>query len=114
MSFLHCHLIVLLVNLERANIYNFLYEVVVFLNVLKSSILMFGIQVLFFHAQYRYFVTFIDNDSHFKWAYVLHSKTGVFNYTIVTYVDTQISTYIKILCSYYGGEYIYHVFQYFL
>lgn len=68
------------------------------------------------HAQYRYFVTFIDDYSQFTWVYFLHSKADVFSIfqTFVSLVETQFSTKIKILRSNSGGEYMSCDFQSFL
>ena len=59
------------------------------------------------HAQYRYFVTFIDDYSRFTWVYFLHSKANVFSIfqTFVALVETQFST---------EGEYMSRDFQSFL
>jgi hypothetical protein len=68
------------------------------------------------HAQYKYFVIFIDDYSRFTWIYFLSSKADVFStfQSFVAYVETQFSTCIQILCSDSGGEYMSHAFQYFL
>jgi hypothetical protein len=68
------------------------------------------------HAQYMYFVTFIDNYSCFTWVYFLHSKVDVLStsQTLVAYVETQFLTCIKNLCSNSEGEYMSHAFQSFL
>ena len=68
------------------------------------------------HAQYRYFVTFIDDYSRFTWVYFLHSKANVFSIfqTFVALVETQFSTKIKILRSDSKGEYMSRDFQSFL
>jgi hypothetical protein len=53
-----------------------------------------GMSHVLSHAQYRYFVTFIDYYSRFTWVYFLHSKADVFStfQTFVAYVETQFST----------------------
>ena len=68
------------------------------------------------HANYKYFVTFIDDYSRFTWIYFLHSKNEVFSVFKIfyAYVQTQFSTKIKILRSDNGGEYTSHLFQDFL
>lgn len=75
-----------------------------------------GITPVISHAQYKYFVTFIDDYSRFTWIYFLHSKADVFTVfqTFVTYIETQFSTCIKALRSDNGGEYMSHEFQAFL
>lgn len=68
------------------------------------------------HANYKYFVTFIDDYSRFTWNYFLHSKDEVFSVFKFFYahVQTQFSANIKILRSDNGGEYMSHLFQEFL
>lgn len=75
-----------------------------------------GMSHVLSHAQYRYFVTFIDDYSRFTWVYFLRSKADVFSTfkTFVAYVKTQFSTCIKILRSDSRGEYMSHAFQSFL
>lgn len=75
-----------------------------------------GMSPVISHAQYRYFVTFIDDYSRFTWVYFLRSKADVFSTfkTFVAYVETQFSTCIKIFRSDSGGEYMSHAFQSFL
>ena len=75
-----------------------------------------GMSPILSHAQYRYFVTFIDDYSRFTWVYFLRSKADVFStfQTFVAYVETQFSTCIKTLRSDSGGEYMSHDFQSFL
>ena len=75
-----------------------------------------GMSHVLSHAQYRNFVTFIDDYSHFTWVYFLRSKANVFSTfkTFVAYVETQFSTCIKILRSNFRGEYMSHAFQSFL
>jgi hypothetical protein len=65
-----------------------------------------GMSPIISHAQYRYFVTFIDDYSRFTWVYFLRSKADVFStfQTFVTYVETQFSTCIKILRAPIMGE----------
>ena len=68
------------------------------------------------HAQYRYFVIFIDDYSRFTWVYFLHSKADVFFIfqTFVVLVETQFFANIKILCSDSEGECMSCDFQSFL
>jgi transposase InsO family protein len=68
------------------------------------------------HAQYRYFVTFIDDYSRFTRVYFLHSKADMFSIfqTFVALVETQFSTKLKILRSDSRGEYMSRDFQSFL
>ena len=75
-----------------------------------------GVSLILSHAQYRYFVTFIDDYSPFTWVYFLHSKADVIFIfqTFVALVETQFSTKIKILRSDSGGEYMSCDFQSFL
>jgi hypothetical protein len=75
-----------------------------------------GISHVISHAQYRYFVTLINNYSCFTWVYFLRSITNVFStfQTFVAYVETQFSTCIKILRSDSRGEYMSYAFQSFL
>jgi hypothetical protein len=60
------------------------------------------------HANYKYFVTFIDDYSRFTWIYFLHSKDEVFFVFKIFYahIQTQFSAQIKILRSDNGGEYV--------
>ena len=75
-----------------------------------------GITPVVSHAQYKYFVTFIDDYSRFTWVYFLRTKAEVFAVfkKFVAYVETQFSTCIKVLRSDNGGEYMSHAFQAFL
>ena len=75
-----------------------------------------GMSHVLSHAQYRYFVTFIEDYSRFTWVYFLDFKSNVFSTfkTFVANVETQFSTCIKILRSDVGGEYMSHGFQSFL
>jgi transposase InsO family protein len=68
------------------------------------------------HANYKYFVTFIDDYSRFTWIYFLHSKDKVFSVFKIfhAHIQTQFSAQIKILRSDNGGEYMSHLFQDFL
>lgn len=68
------------------------------------------------HANYKYFVTFIDDYSRFTWIYFLHSKDELFSVFKLfhAYIQTQFSANIKILRSDNGGEYMSHLFQEFL
>jgi transposase InsO family protein len=75
-----------------------------------------GMSPVLSHAQFKYFVTFIDDYSRFTWVYFLRSKADVFSNfkTFVTYVETQFFACIKPLRSNCGGEYMSHAFQSFL
>jgi transposase InsO family protein len=75
-----------------------------------------GISPIISHAQYKYFVTFIDDFSQYTWVYILWSKSEVLSIfqTFVAYVETQFSTGIKILRSDSGGEYMSYEFYDFL
>ena len=55
----------------------------------------------------RYFVTFIDDDSHFCKVYLLRNKSKVAAKfaDFVAFVETQTGKRIKTLCSDIGGEY---------
>ncbi|KAL3523634.1 hypothetical protein ACH5RR_016468 [Cinchona calisaya] len=68
------------------------------------------------HANYKYFVTFIDDYSRFTWIYFLHSKDEVFSVFKLFYahIQNQFSAQIKILRSDNGGEYMSNSFQEFL
>lgn len=68
---------------------------------------------VFSHAQYKYFVTFIDDYIRFTLVYFLHSKVDVFLTlkTFVTDLEIQLFTCIKILCSDFGRKYTSHPFQ---
>lgn len=58
-----------------------------------------GITPIISHAQYKYFVTFIDYYSRFTCIYFLRSKSKVLSIckTFFTYVETQLSATIKVL-----------------
>lgn len=83
-------------------------------NVIHSDV--WGITPVALHARYKYFVTFIDDYSHFTWVYFLRSKVEVLQVfqTFVAYLETQFSTCLEVLRSDNGGEYISHAFQAFL
>lgn len=68
------------------------------------------------HAHYKYFVIFIDDYIRFTWVYFLCSKDEVFSVFkfFHAYVQTQVSSQIKILRSDNGREYTSHLFQDFL
>jgi len=53
------------------------------------------------HANYKYFVTFIDDYSRFTWIYFLYSKDEVFSVFKIfhAHIQTQFSAQIKILRS---------------
>jgi hypothetical protein len=71
-----------------------------------------GIAPVISHAQYKYFVTFIDDYSRFTWIYFLRTKAEVFTtfHTFLAYIETQFSTCIKVFRSDNGGEYLSHEF----
>jgi len=75
-----------------------------------------GISPVISHAQYKYFVTFIDDYNRFTWIYFLRSKSEVFQVfqTFIAYVETQFTSVIKVLRSDSGGEYMSNEFQAFL
>ena len=75
-----------------------------------------GMSPVVSHANYKYFVTFIDDYSRFTWIYFLLSKAEVLSTFKVfhAYVQTQFRANIKILRSDNGGEYTSHLFQEFL
>jgi hypothetical protein len=70
-----------------------------------------GISPMIFHAQYKYFVTFIDDFSRYTWVYFLRSKSEVMSFfqIFVTFIEN-----IKILRSNSSGEYMSHEFHDFL
>ena len=63
---------------------------------------------IIYQEQCRYFVMFIDYYSQFTWIYFLRSKANVFSIfqRFVALVETQFSTYIKILHSNSGGIHV--------
>lgn len=65
---------------------------------------------------YRYYLTFIDECTRYCWIFPLHYKSQVCSLFIAihSFVSTQFSTFIKVLQSDGGGEYISHVLQSFL
>jgi len=75
-----------------------------------------GMAPVISHANYKYFVTFIDDYSRFTWVYFLRSKVEVFSTFkfFHAYVQTQFSSKIKIFRSDNGGEYMSHLFQEYL
>jgi hypothetical protein len=75
-----------------------------------------GIAPVISHKHYRYFVTFIDDFTHFTWVYFLRSKSEVFSVfkALLALVETQFSAKIKILQSDSDGEYMSNEFQFFL
>ena len=68
------------------------------------------------HAHYKYFVTFIDDFSHFTWVYFLRAKGEVFSIfqRFLALLVTQFSASIKVLRSDSGNEYMSNEFQVFL
>jgi transposase InsO family protein len=75
-----------------------------------------GISFVISHAQYKYFVTFVDDFRRYTWVHFLQSKPEVLSVfqTFVAYVETQFSKGIKILRSDSGGEYMSHELHNFL
>lgn len=70
----------LLVNLEKANLYLFPLQgsrASTCFEIIHSDV--WVMSPVLSHAQYRYFVTFIDDYSRFTWVYFLHSKANVFS-----------------------------------
>lgn len=78
--------------------------------------IVWGMTPVISHANYKYFITFIDDYSRFTSVYYLRSKDEVF-FTFKffhAYVQTQFSSQIKMLCYDNGGEYMSHSFQEYL
>lgn len=75
-----------------------------------------GITPFASHAQYKYFVTFIDDFSRYTWIYFFRSKSEVIITfkAFVAYIETQFSASIQILRSHKRGEYMSHDCQTFL
>jgi len=75
-----------------------------------------GISPVISHAQYKYFVTFIDDFSRYTWVYFLRTKSEVLSvfWNFVAYIENQFSTCIKMLRSNSVGEYMSHEFLDFL
>ncbi|KAL5777431.1 hypothetical protein ACOSP7_010357 [Xanthoceras sorbifolium] len=75
-----------------------------------------GVSPIISHAQYKYFVMFIDDYGRFTWVYFFRSKADVFSVfqTFIALIETQFSTCIKILRSDSGGEFMSHNFQNYL
>ena len=59
---------------------------------------------------YKYFVTFIDDYSHFTWIYFLHSKVFSMFKKFMTYVEAQFQSKIQTFRSDFGDEYMSHEF----
>jgi transposase InsO family protein len=105
-------LIVRYAKLAKVKLSHFLLMVVVLQNASILCIVMFGgISPMISHAQYKYFVTFIDDFSRYTWVYFLRSKSEVMSVlqTFVTFIGN-----IKILRSNSSGEYMSHEFHDFL
>jgi len=85
-----------------------------YFNIIHSDV--WGISPIVSHVGYKYFVTFIDDYSRFTWVYFLWSKAKVFFVfqRFISLLKTQFSAHIKILRSYFGGEYLSNAFQSFL
>lgn len=81
-----------LVNLAIANLYIFLSCTSTCSEIIHS--VAWDTSHVPSHAQYRYFVTFIDNNSRFIWVYFPCSKANVLLtfQTFVAYVEAQFST----------------------
>ena len=77
---------------------------------------MWGINPVISHAEYKYFVTFIDDYNKYTWIYFLRSKSKVFFVfqKFLVYVETQFSSRIKVLRNDSSGEYMSHEFHDFL
>ena len=77
---------------------------------------LWGIAPVISYAQYKYFITFIDDYSRFTSVYFLRSKDEAFTafQFFHAFIQTQISSNIKILRSDNGGEYTSHLFQEFM
>ncbi|RVW66666.1 Retrovirus-related Pol polyprotein from transposon TNT 1-94 [Vitis vinifera] len=75
-----------------------------------------GIAPIVPHAHYKYFVTFINDFSHFTWVYFLRAKAEVFSVfnRLLALIKTQFSASIKVLRYDSGGEYMSNEFQDFL
>jgi len=75
-----------------------------------------GMSPVVSHANYKYFVTFIDDYSQFTWLYFLRSKSEVFSMfkKFLTYVQTQFQASVKIFRSDSGDEYMSNEFQEYL
>jgi len=75
-----------------------------------------GINPVISYAQYKYFITFIDDYNGYTWVYFLQNKSEFFHMfkLFLAHIDTQFSVVVKILRSDYGGEYMSHKFQSFL
>ena len=78
-----------------------------------------GIAPVVSHVHYKYFVTFIDDFSHFTWVYFLRDKGEVFSVFSVfqrflALLETQFFASIKVLRSDSGGEYMSNEFKVFL
>lgn len=67
---------------------------------------LWGISPVISHANYKYFITFIDDYSRFTWVYFLRSKDEAFSAFkfFHAYVQTQFSSKIKTLRSDNGGN----------
>ncbi|KAJ0046336.1 hypothetical protein Pint_05309 [Pistacia integerrima] len=75
-----------------------------------------GFSPVISHANYKYFVTFIDDYTKYTWIYFLRAKSEVLSVfqQFTTYVKTQFSSGIKILRFDSGGEYMSSEFHDFL
>jgi hypothetical protein len=75
-----------------------------------------GISPVISHAQYKCFVTFVNDFSRYTWVYFLRAKSKVLYVfqNFVAYIENQFSTCIKMLKSDFGGEYMFHEFHDFL
>lgn len=65
-----------------------------------------GFALVVSHSGYKYFVTFIDDYSHFIQVYFLHAKSEVIHAfkQFLAFMENQFSTYIKVLGSYLKGH----------
>jgi len=112
-----CFLIVQLVNLKKVRLLPFSFEIsraTHSFEIIHSDV--WGINPLISHAQYKYFVIFIDDYNRYTWVYFLQNKSEFFHMfkLFLALVDIQFSVAVKILWSDSGGEYMSHEFQSFL
>lgn len=75
-----------------------------------------GISPVISHQHHKYFVTFIDDYTHYTWVYFLRSKSEVFKTFQIFHalIETQFSAKIRILQSDSSGEYTSNELQSFL
>jgi hypothetical protein len=76
-----CFLIVQLVNLKKVRLLPFSFEIsraTHSFEIIHSDV--WGINPLISHAQYKYFVIFIDDYNIYTWVYFLQNKSEFFSY----------------------------------